>query len=118
LSTSNINDHDDSPDRIHQHHQGNQQGWLFLNKAESSSLKPVDVNSRTALAQEESDPLDITMALDQEELTSLSSGSYSTINTATTSTFHSRSTLELNGDGKDRLHSPLMNSPDAGQPHR
>ncbi|PLW31670.1 hypothetical protein PCASD_10898 [Puccinia coronata f. sp. avenae] len=117
LSTSNINDHDDSPDRIHQHHQGNQQGWLFLNKAESSSLKPVDVNSRTALVQEESDPLDITMALDQEELTSLSSGSYSTINTATTSTFHSRSTLELNGDGKDRLHSPLMNSPDAGQPH-
>ncbi|KAA1065209.1 hypothetical protein PGT21_032578 [Puccinia graminis f. sp. tritici] len=82
----------------HHHHQGNQQGWPSSGQAKSNSLKSVDVDCRTALADEQSDPLDITLMTHHREESnkplsprSQSSCSNSTIDSITTSTSHSAS---------------------------
>ncbi|OAV92606.1 hypothetical protein, variant [Puccinia triticina 1-1 BBBD Race 1] len=130
--------------------QGSQQGWPTPDQTKSSSLKSVDVDCRTALAQQESDPLDISMAHDQEESNkplprSVSSCSYSTVDSPTTSTSHSPSItpssslfslpaigsdcqnrnipgwhhdLKVNRKTDSKGQLPLLiNSLDAGQPH-
>jgi hypothetical protein len=89
--------HTASTDTIH-HQQGNQQAWPSSGQAKSNSLKSVDVDCRTALADEQSDPLDITLTHHHQEESnkplsprSQSPCSCSTIDSITTSTSHSAS---------------------------